>query len=300
MAQLFNGHECSNPQVFPEGKSKARRDFQNTGTNNMAKGIEVAEGFTAIVAEDGDGRGWRKEFVGPIKICDFHGYEPATADSASYINVFKTPAQTEEPVEQEQEPVLAPTKAQLFFGWDCTDGEEYPDGKADFQRDFLDTGRNDRAKGIELPAGKSATVFKHGKQSPDKVGWSKEFVGPVKICDFTGHSPVRNNQISNIEVYDTVIPEEMKAQLFNGPDCTEGREYPDNFQSIFNRDFKRTGLDNKAQGIDVPEGYSITVYQFGNRSGFKKTFTGPFKTCDLNDQPPVQNFHISAIDVVKH
>jgi len=260
LVQLFNGHECKSPQVFPEGKSNFVRDFKDTQTNDKAKGIEVAEGYTAVVAQHGNGSGWKKEFVGPIKICDFAGYEPVRSNDASWINVFKTPEEPAEPEEEEPTPVPAPMKVQLFNGWDCTDGKEYPDGKADFYKDFLNIGRNDKAKGIELPAGKSATVFKNAYQNSNHAGWKKEFVGPVRICDFTGHAPVENNHISDIYVYDTEVEESMKAQLFNGPDCTKGKEYAAGFQSSFRKDFYDTGLNDKAQGIEVPEGYTITIY----------------------------------------
>ena len=87
----------------------------------------------------------------------------------------------------------------LYDGEDCG-GNHVTFDKGDYPfRKFIAKIKNDRTKGIKVPAGMTATLYKHGNYS----GWAKEFVGPAVFCDLNAVEGAQSNHASALRVRGT-------------------------------------------------------------------------------------------------
>ena len=110
-----------------------------------------------------------------------------------------------------------------------------------------------------------------------------------------------NDKISHIRVeLDTWSQVDTGADptvyLYDGAGCTGTKLAFTKDQGSFG-DFYNRGFNDKANGIEVPRGARVVLYQHGNYTGWKKTFTGPIKVCDFSQHPPARNNDASSLKI---
>ena len=84
--------------------------------------------------------------------------------------------------------------------------------------------------------------------------------------------------------------------LYDGAGCTGKKLAFTKNQGSFG-DFYNRGFNDKANGIEVPPGAIVDLYQHAGYKGWKRTFRGPIKVCDLASHSPARNNDASSLRI---
>ena len=97
----------------------------------------------------------------------------------------------------------------LYDGKDCGgNAVTFEKGAYPFRK-FIAKITNDRTKGIKVPEGMTATLYKHGNYS----GWAKEFKGPVVYCDLNQVEGAKADDASALKVVGKSAEHDIKVEV---------------------------------------------------------------------------------------